>query len=113
MGVRVDAQKGALGGTGIEWEQDHSRKFAWVREIRPLIEGDVTTPFTRVRASLDAEPIAGRRVRLASDGHQGSDGVASGAATLFDRHGPIGSSIAVALAQPAEAFRPPRHIGLR
>ena len=133
----VDAQKGALGGTGIEWEQDHSRKFAWVREIRPLIEGDVTTPFTRVALAGDVTSAlthsgsgglryintdftvtlsrlpAGEFIGLASDGHQGSDGVASGAAILFDRHGPIGSSIAVALAQPAEAFRPPRHIGLR
>jgi hypothetical protein len=32
--------------------------------------------------------------------------VATGAATLFDRHGPIGTSSALALAQPADAFKP-------
>jgi acyl-coenzyme A thioesterase PaaI-like protein len=133
----VDTQSGSLGGTGIEWEQNHSRKFAWVREIRPLIEGEAMTPFTRVALAGDVTSALthwgtgglryinadftltlsrqpdGEFIGLASDGHQGSGGVASGAATLFDQHGPIGSSIAVALAQPAEAFRPPRHIGLR
>jgi hypothetical protein len=33
--------------------------------------------------------------------------VATGTATLFDRHGPIGSATALALAQPADAFQPP------
>jgi hypothetical protein len=32
--------------------------------------------------------------------------VATGSATLFDSHGPIGTSSALALAQPADAFMP-------
>jgi hypothetical protein len=43
---------------------------------------------------------------LAAQSHYGAAGVATGAATLFDRHGPIGTSSALALAQPADAFKP-------
>lgn len=128
---------GTLGGTSVEWEQDSVQKFAWVREIRPLITGVETTPFTRAALagdvtsalthwgtgglryinadftiSLSRLPV-GEHIGLAAQAHHGDAGVASGAATLFDRLGPIGSSIAVALGQPADAFRPPRHIGLR
>jgi hypothetical protein len=77
---------GTLGGTHTEWEPRPVPKFAWMRNIRPLIAGAEMTPFIRV---------------------------ASGAATLFDRHGPTGSSIAVALAQPADAFTPLQRVGVR
>jgi acyl-coenzyme A thioesterase PaaI-like protein len=132
----VDTQHGALGGTHTEWQQAHSRRYAWVREVRPLIDGQEMSPFTRVALAADVTSALthwgtgglrfinadftlslsrlpdGEFVGLASDGHNGAAGVASGSATLFDRHGPIGHSIAVALGQPADAFRPPRHIGL-
>ncbi|MDH6194323.1 hypothetical protein M2272_000944 [Mycobacterium frederiksbergense] len=129
--------KGVLGGTSAEWEQGHAPKFAWVKEIRQLIAGQEVTPFTRLAlagdvtsalthwgtgglryinadftVSLSRQPD-GDYIGLAAQSHHSDAGVASGAATLFDRHGPIGSSIAIALAQPADAFRPPRHIGLR
>lgn len=48
----------------------------------------------------------GEFVALAAQSHYGTAGVATGSATLFDRHGPIGTSSALALGQPAEAFRP-------
>jgi Thioesterase-like superfamily len=127
-----DWTAGILGGMAIAWEQHDAPKFAWVREMRPLIEGEEVTPFTRAALagdvtsalthwgtgglryinadftiSLSRLPV-GDYVGLAAHGHHGFDGVASGSATLFDRHGPIGSSIAVALAQPAQAFRLPR-----
>jgi Thioesterase-like superfamily len=132
----LDTETGALGGTHREWQQAHSRKYAWVREVRQLIEGREMTPFTRVALAADVTSALthwgtdglryinadftlslsrspdGEFVGLACDGHNGADGVASGAATLFDGHGPIGHCIAVALAQPADAFRPPRRIGL-
>ncbi|MHC9295903.1 thioesterase family protein [Mycobacterium sp. LTG2003] len=128
---------GTLGGTSAEWEQDRAPKFAWVREIRPLIAGHDMTPFTRLALAGDVTSALthwgtgglryinadftvtlsrlpdGDYIGLAADSHHSDAGVASGAATLYDRHGPLGSSIAVALAQPADAFRPPRHIGLR
>lgn len=129
--------EGTLGGTSVEWEQDSVQKFAWVREIRPLITDVEMTPFTRAALagdvtsalthwgtdglrfintdftiSLSRLPV-GDHIGLAAQAHHGDAGVASGAATLFDQHGPIGSAIALALGQPADAFRPPRHIGLR
>ncbi|WP_374109690.1 hypothetical protein [Mycobacterium sp. WUMAC-067] len=48
----------------------------------------------------------GEFLGLAAQSHYGTAGVATGAATLFDRHGPIGTSSALALAQPADAFKP-------
>jgi Thioesterase-like superfamily len=128
---------GTLGGTSIEWEQDHTPKFAWIREIRPLIDADEMTPFTRAALAGDVTSALthwgtgglryinadftitlsrlpdGEYIGLAAHSHHGAAGVASGAVTLCDRHGPIGSGLAVALAQPADAFRPPRHIGLK
>lgn len=128
---------GTLGGTSVEWEPEPVPKFAWVKEIRPLIAGLEMTPFTRVALAGDVTSALthwgtgglryinadftlslsrlpeGDHIGLAAHSHHDRAGVASGAATLFDRHGPIGHSIAVALAQPAGAFRPPQHIGLR
>jgi hypothetical protein len=48
----------------------------------------------------------GEFIGLAAQSHYGTAGVATCAATLFDRHGPIGTSSALALAQPAESFQP-------
>jgi len=48
----------------------------------------------------------GEFVGLAAQSHYGTAGVATGAATLFDRHGPLGTSSALALAQSADAFQP-------
>ncbi|MGB8387824.1 thioesterase family protein [Mycobacterium sp.] len=122
-----------LGGSpGIaagEWEQSHSQKFAWTRIFRPMVQGHPLTPFTRlafvgdVTSSLTHWGTGGLRyinadytitasrlpdgeyLGLAAQSHYGVAGVATGAATLFDRHGPIGTSSALALAQPAEAFK--------
>jgi hypothetical protein len=44
-------------------------------------------------------------VGLAALTHYSHAGVATGVATIFDRHGPIGSGIATAIANPG--FRPP------
>jgi acyl-CoA thioesterase len=115
-----------------EWEQAQAQKFAWVREIRPLVAGEALTPFVRVAMagevtssmthwgtaglryinadytlSLSRLPI-GEYIGLAANGQFSSAGVASGTATIFDARGPIGTGIAVALAQPAGAFNPPR-----
>ena len=113
-----------------EWEQSHSQKFAWARVFRPMVQGHPLTPFTRlafagdITSSLTHWGTGGLRyinadytvtasrlpdgefVGLAAQSHYGAAGVATGAATLFDRHGPIGTSSALALAQPAEAFHP-------
>lgn len=123
----------AAGNPGIaagEWEQSHSQKFAWARLFRPMVQGHPLTPFTRlafvgdITSSLTHWGTGGLRyinadytvtasrlpdgeyVGLAAVSHYGTAGVATGSATLFDRHGPIGTSSALALAQPAEAFKP-------
>jgi hypothetical protein len=123
--------KGSPGIAAGEWEQSHAQKFAWARVFRPMVHGHPLTPFTRlafvgdITSSLthwgtsglhyinaDYTVTASRLpdgefLGLAAQSHYGAAGVATGAATLFDRHGPIGTSSALALAQPADAFKPP------
>ncbi|CAJ1578424.1 thioesterase family protein [[Mycobacterium] wendilense] len=113
------------------WQTD-TQKFAWVRLARPIVAGHPVTPFSRaafvgdVTSSLTHWSTGGLRyinadytvtlsrmpvgdlIGLAAQSHYGADGVATGSATLFDTEGPIGTSVAVALAQPADAFRPSR-----
>lgn len=123
----------AEGSPGIaagEWEQSHSQKFAWTRLFRPIVHGSALTPFTRlafvgdVTSSLTHWSTGGLRyinadytvtasrlpdgeyIGLAAQSHYGTAGIAAGSATLFDRHGPLGTSTALALGQPADAFRP-------
>ncbi|WP_293041467.1 thioesterase family protein [Mycobacterium sp.] len=122
---------GSPGIAAGEWEQADSQKFAWARLFRPMVEGHPLTPFTRlafagdITSSLTHWGTGGLRyinadytvtasrlpdgefLGLAAQSHYSADGVATGAATLFDRHGPIGTSSALALAQPADAFKPP------
>jgi Acyl-CoA thioesterase C-terminal domain len=95
-----------------------------------MVQGHPLTPFTRlafvgdITSSLTHWGTGGLRyinadytvtasrlpdgefIGLAAQSHYGTAGVATGAATLFDRHGPIGTSSALALAQPAESFQP-------
>jgi acyl-CoA thioesterase len=121
---------GSPGIAAGEWEQSHSQKFAWARVFRPMVQGHPLTPFTRlafvgdITSSLTHWGAGGLRyinadytitasrlpdgeyLGLAAHSHYATAGVATGAATLFDRHGPIGTSSALALAQPAEAFKP-------
>jgi hypothetical protein len=122
--------EGSPGIAAGEWEQSHSQKFAWARMFRPMVHGFPLTPFTRlafagdITSSLTHWGTGGLRyinadytvtasrlpdgefIGLAAQSHYGTAGVATGAATLFDRHGPIGTSSALALAQPADAFKP-------
>jgi acyl-CoA thioesterase len=127
-GYGTNPAQGIRGMT--EWEQSHSQKFAWTRLFRPMVQGHPLTPFSRlafvgdITSSLTHWGTAGLRyinadytvtasrlpdgeyLGLAAQSHYGTAGVAAGSATLFDRHGPIGTSSALALAQPADAFKP-------
>jgi hypothetical protein len=120
----ANSESGELGDPTVVWAQDHTRKFAWVREKHPPVAGTVLTAFVRAALAADVTnglthwstrglsyinvdyTVAlsrlpdGEFIGLASEDHQGADGIAAGAATLFDQHGPIGKSIAMALAQP-------------
>lgn len=120
-----------LPGVGADqWGQAHAQKFAWVRDIRPLIAGEAVTPFTRaamaseVTSSMTHWGTAGLRfinadytltlsrlpvghyIGLAAGAQFSAAGVASGTATIFDTQGPIGTGVAVALGQPVGAFKP-------
>lgn len=126
----------AAGHPGIsagEWEVSDAQKFAWARMFRPMVHGHPLTPFTRlaiagdITSSLTHWGTGGLRyinadytvtasrlpdgdyLGLAANSHYAAAGVAAGTATLFDHHGPLGNSAAVALAQPAGAFRPTHH----
>jgi len=113
-----------------EWEQSHSQKFAWTRIFRPMVHGHPLTPFVRLAFVGDTTSSVthwgtgglryinadytvttsrlpdGEYIGLAAQSHYGTAGVATGAATLFDRHGPFGTCSTLALAQPSEAFAP-------
>jgi hypothetical protein len=116
-------------GVGIDdWRHD-GPKFGWVRETRPLVDDESLSPFTRavmagdITSSLTHSGTAGlqfinadytvtlsrlpegRYIGLAALTHYGHAGVATGVATLFDERGPIGSGVALALANPG--FTPP------
>ncbi|MEZ0354276.1 thioesterase family protein [Mycobacterium sp. pR1184] len=123
--------EGSPGISAGEWEQSHAQKFAWARLFRPMVHGHPLTPFTRlafagdITSSLTHWGTGGLRyinadytvtasrlpdgefLGLAAQSHYGTAGVATGAATLFDCHGALGTSSALALAQPADAFKPP------
>ena len=111
-----------------EWRHG-GQKYAWVRDVKPLVDGEAVSPFVRaamagdVTSSLTHSSASGLNyinadytltlsrlpegeyIGLAGLTHYSHAGVATGTATLFDRLGPIGSGVATGLANPG--FRPP------
>jgi acyl-CoA thioesterase len=105
------------------------QKYAWVRDVMPLVDGEPVSPFVRaamagdVTSSLTHSSASGLNyinadytltlsrlpdgefIGLAGLTHYSHAGVATGTATLFDHLGPIGSGVATGLANPG--FRPP------
>ena len=69
------------------------------------INGDLTVGMARL-------PV-GEYVGVQADSHWCSEGVAVGAATLFDDDGPFGTAMVTAIANPAAQidFRSPEHEG--
>ena len=124
---------GAPGVDATEWQQAENQKFAWVRQVRPLVAGHTLTPFTRaVMCGEVTSPLThwgtgglrhinadytltlsrlpeGEYIGLAAQSQHSAAGIATGTATVFDVNGPIGSATAVALAQPPNAFNPRGH----
>lgn len=120
-------------GTGIQnpdrdWADRRGPKYTWLQETRPLIDGEPLGAFTRAAMGADITASLanwgtnglqfinvdytltltrlpdGPYIGLASLTHHSHDGVASGAAVLVDRTGPIGSAVSVAIAH--SGFRP-------
>ena len=108
-----------------------SRKGAWFRESRPLVEGEELTPFVRAALAGDVtSPLthwgtealqfinvdytlalsrlpSGHDIGMRASTHLSAEGVATGSATFFDRLGPIGTCTVLALANPTDAFHIP------
>jgi Thioesterase-like superfamily len=119
---------GAMGFA--EWHDAAGPKYAWIRQLRPLVAGEPLSPFVEVAMAGDATSALthwgtgglrfinadytltltrlpqGSHIGLAALVHTSHDGVASGMAAVFDEHGPIGNAMAVALVNPAESFQP-------
>ena len=111
-----------------EWRHG-GQKYAWVRDVKPLVEGEPVTPFIRaamagdVTSSLTHSSASGLNfinadytltlsrlpegeyIGLAALTHYSHAGVATGTAALFDHLGPIGTGVATGLVNPG--FRPP------
>ena len=112
-----------------EWRHG-GQKYAWVRDVKPLVEGEPVTPFIRaamagdVTSSLTHSSASGLNfinadytltlsrlpegeyIGLAALTHYSHAGVATGTAALFDHLGPIGTGVATGLVNPG--FRPPK-----
>ncbi len=123
--------EGSSGGTFgfAEWH-DGGPKYAWIRQLRPLVSGETVSPFVEAAMAADATSALthwgtsglryinadytlsltrlpeGPHIGLAALLHSSHEGVAAGAAAMFDEHGPIGNTMAVALVNPVESFRP-------
>jgi acyl-CoA thioesterase len=103
------------------------RRRAWLRDVRPLVEGEETSPIARLASVADfASPLSSfteqddveyintditlHVVREPVDawvgfdvsGRIAVDGVALGRADLFDRKGPVGFSTTSSMAQQRE-----------
>ncbi len=105
------------------WQHD-GPKFAWVHIHKQLVEGEDLTPFARAAIvgditsslthfgttglpyinadytlTLSRLPV-GPLLGVAALTHYSDHGVATGSSAIVDAHGPIGSGVAVALANP-------------
>lgn len=112
-----------------EWHSG-GPKYIWARQRRPLIADETISPFVQATMAADATSALthwgtkglqyinvdytlsltrlpkGPNIGMAAVVHSSHDGIASGTAAVFDEHGPIGNSMAVAVVNPVEAFRP-------
>jgi hypothetical protein len=106
-----------------EWQHD-GPKFVWLRDIKPLIDGEPMTAFARAAMAGDVASSLthygtdglcfinadytlalsrlpeGPDIGLAALTHSSHGGVATGTAAMFDRRGPVGTATATALGNP-------------
>ena len=125
----LNPTEGTPGIGFTEWQQASGPKYAWMREIMPLVAGEPLTAFTRAAMAGDVVSSLthwgtdglkfinadytlaltrlphGPDIGLAALTHYSNAGIATGVATLFDEIGPIGSGMATAIANPG--FSPP------
>ncbi len=101
---------------------DPARRRMWIREKSPLVHGETLSPFVRAALAADmSSPLAhrsedelefinadftltlsrdpvGEHIGLESGGHASDAGVAVGHCTVHDTTGPVGFSMAIAVA---------------
>lgn len=111
------------GAAGSE-HQNSARKRVYHRAI-DVIEGEQTSPFVRAVVAAEATSLVtnlgtkgigyingdltvgmariplGDYIGVQADSHWCADGIAVGAATLFDQSGPFGTAMVTAIANPA------------
>jgi hypothetical protein len=111
-----------------QWQHD-GPKFVWVRDVKPLVDGEPLSAFTRAAMAGDVASSLthfgteglyfinadytlslsrlpeGPDIGLVALTHSSHAGVATGTAALFDHHGQIGSATATTLANPGFTSR--------
>ncbi|WP_328349629.1 thioesterase family protein [Mycobacterium sp. NBC_00419] len=122
--------EGSSGEIGFaEWHTG-GPKYMWISQRRVLVAGETISPFVEATMAADATSALthwgtqglqyinvdytlsltrlpkGPNIGMAAVVHTSHDGIASGTAALFDEYGPIGNSMAVAVVNPVESFRP-------
>ena len=121
MFIRAYGPTAESNGRTFPWQQAGPR-YAWVREIRDLVDGEELTPFVRAAMAVDVtssmtnfstDGLAfinadytltlsrlpdGPFIGLAALTHTSADGIATGSAGLFDHLGPIGTGLSTAIA---------------
>jgi acyl-coenzyme A thioesterase PaaI-like protein len=109
------------GSDANAWQHDGPR-FAWLREVRALVDGEEMSPFIRAAMAVDVTSSManfattglafinadytltlsrlpeGPYLGLAALTHYSDAGVATATASLFDTRGPIGSGTSTAVA---------------
>lgn len=108
-------------GYGFVWQYDGPR-YAWVREIRDLVDGEAISPFVRAAMAVDVSASMtnfttgglgfinadytltlcrlpeGEYIGLAALTHTSAAGIATGTAALYDERGPIGAGVTTSAA---------------
>jgi len=123
MFITVYGTDAATGDIGSGW-QCAGPKYAWLREIRPLVAGEQMSPFVQAALAVDVTASMtnftptglgfinadytltlcrlpqGPYIGLAAMTHYSADGIAVGSASLFDTRGPIGAGVTTSVANP-------------
>ncbi len=113
-----------------EWGE-RGRRRVWMRENRPLVDGEDVSPFVRAALAADfASPLSGMDsgglqfinadytltlarlpegevIGMDATGHLSAEGVAAGQCTVHDAAGPVGYCVVTAIANPTAINRPP------
>ncbi|WP_099021601.1 thioesterase family protein [Mycolicibacterium palauense] len=131
MFIRAYGRDPDHGGGGFEWQHDGPR-YAWLREIRALVDGEEISPFVRAAMAVDVTASMtnfttaglgfinadytltlcrlpeGPYIGLAALTHCSAGGVATGTAALFDTVGQIGAGVTTSVSNPHFAGTPAR-----